>query len=89
MEWVKCAKKMPPKDQKFLFHYFYGTGIGEWGQCYSIINGNSERTHEAYILVLWPSEINDGNSPFIWDENYMNEMEVFWMLLPDPPEKKV
>lgn len=87
MEWIKCSDKMPPKLDKFLFHYWCGIGIGSWGKCYTIINGNSERTHESYILILWPCDILGGEDPYCWDENYMIEMEVQWMPLPKPPEE--
>lgn len=83
MEWIDCKSEFPPKKGKFLFKYHYGIGLGEWGQCYTIFNGNSERTHEAYILILWPTEILDGREPFQWKEDYMIDMEVFWMPLPD------
>jgi Protein of unknown function (DUF551) len=85
-KWISVKDQMPPKDKKFIFSYHYGEGLGQWGQCYTTINGNSERTHESYILVLHPSEISDGNDPFKWDEEYMIYMEVKWMQLPKPPE---
>ncbi len=81
-EWIKASDMMPPKDCKFLFSYYYGIGLGEWGQAYTIINGNSERTHESYILILHPSEINDGELPFVWKEDKIIEMQVKWMNLP-------
>lgn len=85
-EWIKCSDNSAPKEGKFLFNYYYGTGLGEWGQCYTIINGNSERTHEAYILVLWPSEILDGSNPIIFSEEIMKDMKMSWMPLPQPPK---
>lgn len=84
MEWFECKHTPAPKKGKFLFSYHFGIGIGEWGQCYTTINGNSERTHHAYILILWPSEILEGDVPFEWDEEYMIEMEVSWGPLPQP-----
>ncbi len=77
---------MPPKKGKFLFNYYYGTGLGNWDQAYEIINGNSERIDEQYILVLWPSEVNSGISCFQWDEKKMIEMDVSWATLPEPPQ---
>ena len=84
-KWISVKQEMPPKDKKFLFSYHCGEGLGEWGQCYTVFNGNSERTHEAYILILWPSAILDGNEPFCWSEEKLIEMDVKWMLLPKPP----
>jgi hypothetical protein len=86
-EWISVKDKPAPKEGKFLFKYYYGIGLGEWAQCYTIFNGNSERTHQAYILILWPSEILDGKDPFEWNEEYMIEMEVSWMPLPKQQEK--
>lgn len=85
--WIKCSEQMPPKDAKFLFHYHYGIGLGNWGNHYKIINGNSERVFDGYCLILWPSEINQGQSPFQWTEKDMLEMEVSWMPLPEPPDE--
>ena len=86
MEWIKCSVLNPPKDKKFIFSYFAGIGIGEWGQCFKIINGNSERSHFSYILILDPFLIvGDQESPFEWNEEYMKIMEVSWMHLPSPP----
>jgi len=85
MYWISCKDNLPPKDKKFLFSYHYGIGIGQWGQCYTVINGNSERTHEAFILILHPLEILDGSEPFQWNESYMKEMNVSWMPLPKEP----
>ena len=87
MEWVKCSDQMPPKDKKFIFNYCYGIGLGQWGKCYKTRNGNSERTYDAYIFILHPSEIIDGNPPFFFTEEYMIEMEVKWMPLPHPPKE--
>lgn len=86
MNWIKCKNALPPKDCKFLFAYYFGIGLGVWAQCYKTVNGNSERTHEAYILILHPSDILNGDDPFCWDEKYMIEMDVSWMPLPKPPE---
>ena len=86
-EWIKCSDRLPPKLGKFIYNYYYGIGLGEWGQCYTIINGNSERTHEAYILILWPHEILDGLFPYEWNDERMIEMEVNWMPLPDAPNE--
>ena len=83
MDWISVEDEAAPKKGKFLFSYHYGIGLGQWGQCFTTINGNSERTHEAYILILWPSEILEGEKPFEWDEEFMKEMEVSWMPLPD------
>ncbi len=86
MKWISVKHLLPPKKTKFLFSYHYGIGLGEWGQCYTIINGNSERTHEAYILILWPSEILNGENPLQFDEKKMIEMEISWMPLPEGPK---
>lgn len=83
--WIKCSNRLPPKDCKFLFSYSYGIGLGNWSHAYQVIQGNSERIDEKYILVLWPSEINDGDSCFQWDEKKLIEMDVSWMPLPKPP----
>lgn len=83
MKWTKCSDQMPPKDEKFLFSYHYGIGLGQWGLHYKIIHGDSERFPEGYVLILHPVEINGGDSPFQWDEEYMIKMKVEWMLLPD------
>ena len=86
-EWIKCTDEMPPKDRKFLFYYHCGMGLGAYGQGYTNILGNSERTHKIYFLVLWPMDIseNDGE-PFQWNEEKLIEMKVLWRGLPDPPE---
>jgi hypothetical protein len=88
MEWIKCSDQLAPKDKKFLFSYHCGIGLGCWGQAYTTINGNSERTYHSYFLVLTPMDIseNDGE-PFIWGEKKMIEMEVSWMPLPDKPDQ--
>lgn len=86
MKWMRVQDQLPPKDVKFLFHYEYGTGLGEWNQCFTTINGNRERTHEGYILITWPSAINDGEAPWDCDEKYMLRFEMFWMFLPKEPE---
>jgi hypothetical protein len=76
--WFDCKETPAPKEGKFLFHYDHGIGLGQWGQCYTTINGNSERTHEAYILILHPSEILDGSEPYCWSHEKMIEMGVSW-----------
>ena len=89
MEWIDVNDLLPPKNIKFLFNYYCGTGIGEWGQCFTVTNGNSERTHKCYILILNPSLlVGNQEEPFEWDEKKMIEMEVSWMHLPKPPENK-
>jgi hypothetical protein len=86
MTWIKCSERLPPKNRKFLFHYHYGIGLAQWEQSYEIINGNSERQDKKYLLILWPSEINDGSSEvFQWDNKTMVDMKVSWMPLPEPP----
>ena len=87
VEWISVKDKLPPKDSKFLFSYFYGIGLGQYGQCYEILNGNSERTHNGYILILWPTEILDGSSPMTFEEDQMIEMEMHWMPLPYRPDQ--
>lgn len=87
MEWIKCSDQPAPKVGKFLYSYHCGIGLGEWGQCYTINNGNSERSHKEYILILWPSEILDGNDPYTWNEEKMVEMDVSWMPLPESPKE--
>lgn len=87
--WIKCSEKMPPKDKKFLFSYFAGIGIAKWGTTFKIINGNSERTEEKYILVLEPDfMVGNIDEPFEWNEKYMIEMDVSWMPLPSPPTEE-
>lgn len=81
-EWIHVTKELPPKDRKFLYLYAFGIAFGQWGQMYAIKNGNSERIQEGYIIILHPVEINDGNSPLQWDENYMKDMGGFWTELP-------
>ena len=88
MEWIKCSDNLPPKNIKFLFSYFYGVGIGCWGQCFTIINGNSERTHESYILILNPElMVGDQDQPIEWNEATMIDWDVYWMPLPKSPEE--
>jgi hypothetical protein len=82
MEWISVKTCLPPKNGKFLFRYHYGVGLGNWGRCYKIINGNSEYDQEKYILILWPSEIVAGERPFEWDEEYLTKMDIEWMLPP-------
>ena len=86
MKWIKCSEQMAPKDEKFLFCYHSGIGFGQFGQCYTTINGNSERTHTAYILCLSTQDILDGEDLFEWDKNKVIEMDVYWMPLPSIPE---
>ena len=88
MEWISTKHKLPPKEGKFLFSYYYGIGLGEYGQCYTTINGNSERTHKCYILILWPSEIEEGREPYKWDEEKVKEMDLYWMPLPQSPKEQ-
>ncbi len=85
-EWISVKDKPAPKNGKFLFHYHYGIGLGSWGQAYTTINGNSERTHEIYFLVLWPRDVSE-EEPMEFDEKKMIEMEVSWMPLPAPPDE--
>lgn len=79
MKWIDCKIQLPPKDRKFLFSYHCGIGLGEYGQCYTISHGNSERTHKAYILILNPSDILAGEDPFTWNDEKMIEMDVKWI----------
>jgi len=89
MKWIKIEDQSPPKDKVFLFSYFYGIGLACWGQCFTTINGNSERTHEAYILILNPDlMVGNQGEPMEWDEECMKTMEVSWMPLPNPPEEE-
>lgn len=86
-KWINCEEKMPPKNKKFLFSYYFGIGLGCWGQCFTTINGNSERTHEAYVMVLDPHlMVGNQEEPFEWSEQYIKEMDVFWMDLPNEPK---
>lgn len=88
-KWISVKDEPAPKKEKFLFSYYYGVGLGAWGQAYTTINGNSERTHEIYFLVLCPMDISENESePMQWNERKMIEMDVFWMPLPAPPEEK-
>jgi hypothetical protein len=87
LEWISVKIKTAPKDSKFLFSYHCGIGLGAWGQAYTNINGNSERTHSLYFLVLCPMDISENNGePFQWNEDKMIEMEVYWMPLPKSPK---
>lgn len=85
-EWISVKDKAAPKTGKFLFYYHCGIGLGCWTQAYTTINGNSERTHKCYFLVLWPCDIseNDGE-PMQWSDDKMIEMDMYWMPLPNPP----
>lgn len=88
MKWISVKNQPAPKKGKFLFHYHCGIGLGSWGQAYTTIYGNSERTHEIYFLVLWPMDISENNGePFQWNEEKMIEMEVKWMPLPEAPKE--
>jgi hypothetical protein len=86
-EWISVKDEPAPKTGKFLFYYHCGIGLGSWGQAYTTINGNSERTHHVYFLVLWPQDIseNDGE-PMQWWESKMIEMDVYWRPLPERPK---
>ncbi len=88
-DWISVKDEEAPKQEKFLFSYHYGVGLGSWGQAYTTINGNSERTHEVYFLVLCPMDIseNDGE-PMQWTEEKMVEMDVKWMPLPHAPKEE-
>ena len=88
MEWIDVKDRLPPKEGKFLFYYYYGMGIGQWGQSYEIIMGNSERDNEKYILVLHPTEINDGGEAYQWDGDKLIEMDIYWRPLPEAPKVK-
>lgn len=83
-EWISVKNIPAPKEEKFLFSYRCGVGLGAWGQAYTTIYGNSERTHELYFLVLWPMDIseNDGE-PMQWTETKMIEMDVHWQYPPN------
>lgn len=85
-EWISVKDRLPPKDEKFLFHYYCGIGLGAWGQCYSDFNNNSERTHSSYILVLFPYHEDEGIPPFYWDGEYLKYMDVKWQPLPEAPK---
>lgn len=88
-EWISVKDKLPPKDEKFLFHYYYGIGLGAWGPCYENRNNNSECTHEAYIMVLWP--VHEDYSPshtFYWDYEALIEFDVYWQPLPKEPNEQ-
>jgi len=86
MRWVKCRHREAPKDRKFLFYYHCGMGLGAWSQGYTTSNGNSERTHHCYFLVLYPCDESENDTPFQWSETYMVEMDVSWRELPSPPK---
>ena len=85
-EWISVKDKSPPKDQKFLFSYYAGIRLAQWRQCYTTINGNIERTHEAFCLVLEPFDESE-DERFEWPEDYLKYLDVYWMPLPKPPEK--
>lgn len=81
MTWTSVKDKMAPKNSKFLFKYRFGIGLGEWGQCYEDVNGNSELGKKAYILILWPSEIVAGEQPLEVNEEEMIDLEMEWKAL--------
>ncbi len=86
-KWVSVKKQPAPKEGKFLFSYHCGVGLASWGQAYTTINGNSERTHELYFLVLCPMDITENEcEPMQWNEEKMVEMDVYWMPVPLPKE---
>jgi len=85
-QWISVKDQLPPKDSKFLFSYYYGVGLGLWNQVYRQFNGDSNREGFSYYLVLTPSDPSEGDETFVWDENKMIEMDVFWMPLPEPPK---
>lgn len=86
MEWISCKNQSAPKNGKFLFHYHQGIGLGEWSSTYEHSNGDSWLTNvQKYLLIIWPSDILHGDSPFEWDEGFMIDMDVKWMPLPNPP----
>jgi hypothetical protein len=88
-QWINVKDQCAPKKGKFFFHYFGGMGLAEWGTRYEDRNNNSEYAGECYHLVLSPSQVN-GNSRIDevmeFDDNKMIEMEMKWMLLPEPPK---
>jgi len=88
MKWIKCSKKLPPKDEKFLFKSENGIGLGNWGQTYvdRIKNGNKLLRKPKYILILWPSDIEAGAKPYHWDPESMMESDLYWCDLPEEPK---
>ena len=88
-QWIDCKSQLPPKEGKFLYSYFYGVGLGEWGKRYAFVYGKSRPTSDSYILVLWPSEIENGDTPIHLNEQEMIEMEMFWMPIPEGAKKCV
>ena len=82
MKWAKCRDALPPRDRKFLFSYSGGVGLGNWGRTYKTVHGHSMPDVYKYCLVLWPSEIVAGESPFQWSEETMVEMDVEWQYMP-------
>lgn len=81
-DWISCNDCLPPKIRPFLFTYDMGFGIGDWQQCYKIINGNSEKTHFAYVLVnVCDRDLND-NVHYHWDDDHMKAMDVLWRNFP-------
>ena len=90
MKWIKCSEKLPPKQEKFLFHYYYGIGLGSWGTKYTYFDGDSwDQGEKIYLLILWPQEARDSKGDiYEWDENYMIEMGVSWMPLPKSPQNE-
>ncbi len=90
MEWISVKDRLPPKEEKFLFHYEYGTGLGNWDVKYKDINNNSEYVGECYHLVLWASEVNSNSRcshVMEFNEETMIQLDFFWMPLPNPPKE--
>ncbi len=88
--WISVNDKEVPKTGKFLFSYHCGIGLVSWGQAYTTVNGNSERTHEIYFLILWPQDISENNGePMQWNDEKMKEMDVYWMPLPEMPNETI
>jgi len=89
-QWISVKDKSPPKEDKFLFHYHFGTGLGNYGRRYRDINGNSEYLGECYHLVLWPEEVNSNNrykEVMDLDEEQMKDLEMLWAPLPSPTKE--
>lgn len=79
-DWKYCKDELPPKNKIFVFNFYENIGLGRWGQCYTVFKGNSERTHEAYILIIDPQQILDGEDPYEWQDERMIEKELKWMI---------
>lgn len=90
-EWIKATDQMPPKESKFLFHYYFGIGIGDWSRIYHFQDGGHSYLSDEYryCLVLWASEHKKGmeEKAMQWDEEKLIEMKISWMPLPKPPEE--